>query len=66
MPQASDKSRSDYILTLVRILEKRCIDGKIDEVLADRIERLMEEFWPTHRAGNDEYASWFPILAPSL
>lgn len=66
MPQASEISRNDYILALIRILEKRCADGQIDEELADRIERLMEEFWPTHRAGDSEYASWFPIKPSAI
>lgn len=42
-----DEQRRNYILVLVRALEKQFADtGALDEALADRIESLMHDFWP--------------------
>lgn len=42
-----DERRRDYILILIRALEKRFAEsGAVDEAAADRIESLMHQFWP--------------------
>lgn len=42
-----DERRRDYILILVRALERHLSEtGTLDERMADKIERLMHDFWP--------------------
>lgn len=45
-PRTVDEQRRDYILILIKKLERRAESGELDEKLADRIEALMHEFWP--------------------
>lgn len=51
--------RAAYILVLIRALERRAIDGNLDEELADHIEELLGVNAP-NRAGEAEYQSWAP------
>jgi hypothetical protein len=42
-----DQQRRNYILILVRALEKHLDEtGELDEKMADHIELLMHKFWP--------------------
>lgn len=52
--------RAAYILVLIRALEKRAIDGVLDDKMADHIEKLLGIGEPDP-PGEAEYASWFPI-----
>jgi hypothetical protein len=55
-----EAGRNHYILVLIRALERRALDGELDEALADHIERLLRVGKPDP-AGEAEYASWVPV-----
>jgi len=54
-----EAGRNHYILVLIRALERRALDGELDEKLADHIERLLG-VGKSDPAGEAEYLSWQP------
>lgn len=60
MADPMNAQRAAYILVLIRVLEKRAVDGELDEAMADHIERLLGVGKPDP-AGEAEYLSWVPL-----